>query len=98
MFSQNDLWKREARRKSNLRMSVIYYEAQQGRTVSAGSSIEPLVVAGNARVPVGIASLRVVLPCPDMQFVKRRQAVAIGGGNVIQQIPVQRRHAALGIV
>ena len=53
-----------------------------------------LVVARNLRVPVGIASLRVVFPCPDMHLIERRQTVAIWGSNVIQQIPVQRRHAA----
>jgi hypothetical protein len=36
------------------------------------SLVGRLHVAGNGRVPIGEAPLRVVLPRPDMQFVKRR--------------------------
>src|SRR3981189_2081711 len=72
--------------------------SRRRRAASVGSSTDRLGVAGNARGAVGIASLRVVLPCPDMQLVERRQTVAIWGGDVIQQIPVQRRHPPAWIV
>jgi hypothetical protein len=58
-------------------------------------SIARLFVAGNERVPIGEAPVRVVLPRPDVQFVKRRQSVAVRSADQVQQMPVQSRLASV---
>src|SRR5205823_14749132 len=61
-------------------------------------STERLVDAGDVRIPVGVASLRVLLPRPDMDLVERRQPIAIGCADIAQQIPLQRRQTAAGVL
>src|SRR5437762_689534 len=63
--------------------------------VSEPTSSCRLVIAGNLRIPVGEASIRVVLPRPDMQFVERRQPVAVRRADVVRQMSVQRRRAPI---
>src|ERR1700680_1630330 len=57
----------------------------------ASDSTHWLMLARHVRIPVGKASFGVVLPRPDVQLVERRQAVAIRGTDVIQQISLQCR-------
>src|ERR1700735_467427 len=53
-----------------------------------------LLGAGDLRVPIGVASLGVVLPGPYVDFPERRQCVTIRVSDVVQQIPLQRRRGA----
>src|SRR4029077_10141396 len=57
-----------------------------------------LLGAAYAGVPVGVAALRGLLPCPDMDLVERRQPVAIGRADVVQEVPIECRHTAAWII
>src|SRR5215831_3975411 len=50
-----------------------------------------LVVATDVVVPVRERALRIVFPRPDMQLVKRRDAVTVGGADELHQVTFDLR-------
>jgi hypothetical protein len=51
---------------------------------------QPLMGASHVRIPVGVASLRMLLPRPDVDFPERWQSIAIRSIDV-SSVPVRRR-------
>ena len=45
--------------------------------------------ARHLRVPVAEGAVRIALPRPDMQLVMRRQAQAVGGAHVVEELAAQ---------
>src|SRR5262249_30269704 len=54
-----------------------------------------LVLAGNARIPIGEAAVGVLLPRPNVQLVESRQAVPIGLVDEVRQMSVERGRSTL---
>ena len=61
------------------------------------SSLRRLRVAGNLRIPIGEGAVGVALPCPDVEFVKRRQAIAVRLADVVRQVTIQCWRTAVGV-
>src|SRR5580658_11048845 len=54
-----------------------------------------LKVAAHFVVPVNECAIWIVLPCPDVQFVKSVEAVSVWAGNQLQQLLIELRRSRI---
>ena len=42
------------------------------------------------RIPIGERAIRVLLPCPDVELIERRDTIAVRGTDIVEHLTHQR--------